>query len=135
MSSSLSLSWFLRFLNEAVVKDLLMGPTRFAFLGSAIVFVIGTVLFGISLAAAIRLTHAGVMQFDPVAASRRRGVAASRLTAAIGDAAPEPDIALTTREVDVLRLVARGQTNREIARQLHPSEGTVAIYARDHGLL
>jgi DNA-binding NarL/FixJ family response regulator len=61
---------------------------------------------------------------------------------------------LSAREHDVLRLVARGATNREIATQLHLSEGTVknhlsrlltrlalrdrtqaALYAREHGLL
>jgi DNA-binding NarL/FixJ family response regulator len=61
---------------------------------------------------------------------------------------------LTEREVDVLRLVAGGRTNREIAGRLHLSEGTVknhvsrilgrlglrdrtqaAVYARDQGLL
>ena len=61
---------------------------------------------------------------------------------------------LTARETDVLRLVARGATNREIASRLFLSEGTVknhlsriltrlglrdrtqaAIYAHDHGLL
>ncbi|MFE9750385.1 response regulator [Saccharothrix saharensis] len=95
------------------------------------------------LAAAVRLAHAGVVQFDPAAAAR--------LAAAVtGD---RPD-GLTEREVDVLRLVATGRTNREIAGRLHVSEGTVknhvsrilgrlglrdrtqaAVYARDRGLL
>src|SRR5262249_2790450 len=34
--------------------------------------------------------------------------------------------ALTSREVDVIRLIARGKTNREIARALDISEKTVA---------
>jgi DNA-binding NarL/FixJ family response regulator len=61
---------------------------------------------------------------------------------------------LTERELEVLRLIAKGATNREIAEELVISEGTVknhisnilvrlnvrdrtqaAIYARDHGLL
>jgi DNA-binding NarL/FixJ family response regulator len=94
------------------------------------------------LAAAVRLTHAGVA---PLAA----GVAA-RLAAAPGDQGG----ALTAREVEILRLVAKGATNREIGRALFVSEGTVknhvsrvlsrlglrdrtqaAIYAREHGLL
>jgi DNA-binding NarL/FixJ family response regulator len=72
-------------------------------------------------------------------------------------AAPEPSavaVALTLREVEVLRLIAAGATNREIARRLGVSEGTVknhvssilsrlglrdrtqaAIYAHDHRLL
>jgi DNA-binding NarL/FixJ family response regulator len=32
---------------------------------------------------------------------------------------------LTDREVEVLRMVARGRSNKEIARELHVSEGTV----------
>ncbi|MEV6521330.1 response regulator transcription factor [Longispora sp. NPDC051575] len=98
------------------------------------------------LAAAVRLAHAGVVQFDPAAAAR--------LASAVGAPPERSDVALTDREVDVLRLVARGLTNREIARQLHLSEGTVknylsrvlerlgvrdrtqaAVYAREHGLL
>ncbi len=96
------------------------------------------------LAAAVRLAHAGVTQLDPAAASR--------LTAATP--VKPATVALTGRELDVLRLVAGGMTNREIARRLYLSEGTVknhlsrilerlgmrdrtqaAIYARDHHLL
>ena len=102
------------------------------------------------LADAIRLTQAGVMQFDPAAAARL----ASALDRAADRPAPEPaGHALTVREVEVLRLVATGATNREIAERLYVSEGTVknhisrvlsrlglrdrtqaALYARDHGL-
>ncbi|MFE2757244.1 response regulator [Actinosynnema sp. NPDC059335] len=95
------------------------------------------------LAAAVRLAHSGVVQFDPAAAAR--------LASALRPGRPD---GLTDREVDVLRLVAAGSTNREIARRLHLSEGTVknhvsrildrlglrdrtqaAVYARDRGLL
>jgi DNA-binding NarL/FixJ family response regulator len=103
------------------------------------------------LADAVRTAHAGVVQFDPAAAAR--------LTAALDRPAetptPEPPPhPLSDREVDVLRLVAVGSTNREIAERLYLSEGTVknhvsrilgrlglrdrtqaAMYARDHGLL
>jgi DNA-binding NarL/FixJ family response regulator len=94
------------------------------------------------LAEAVRLTHAGVTQLDRAAA---RHVAAALST-------PSTDT-LTSREVDVLRMVAAGATNREIAARLFLSEGTVknhisrilgrlglrdrtqaAIYAHDHGL-
>jgi DNA-binding NarL/FixJ family response regulator len=104
------------------------------------------------LAEAVRLAYAGVVQLDPAAAAR---------IAAVLDrpAGPPPPVdpaghPLTGREVEVLRLVATGSTNREIAVRLYLSEGTVknhvsrilgrlglrdrtqaAVYARDHGLL
>ncbi|GLW29015.1 DNA-binding response regulator [Actinoplanes regularis] len=93
------------------------------------------------LAAAIRLVNAGVAQLD--------ASVAGRLAAGLTD--PEP---LTPRETDVLRQVAAGATNREIAARLYLSEGTVknhisriltrlglrdrtqaALYAKDNGLL
>ncbi|WP_223833107.1 response regulator [Streptomyces venezuelae] len=101
------------------------------------------------LARAVRLAHAGVTQLD---ASVTRTLAASL-------PAPEPprkppDVALSPREIDILRLLARGGTNREIAAELYLSEGTVknhvsrvlarlglrdrtqaALHARDLGLL
>lgn len=98
------------------------------------------------LAAAVKLAHAGVAQFDPAAVAR--------LTNALARPAVPEDLDLTSREIEVLRLVAAGATNREIAGRLYLSVGTVknhvsrilnrlnlrdrtqaAIYARDHGLL
>jgi DNA-binding NarL/FixJ family response regulator len=104
------------------------------------------------LATAVRLAHAGVAQFDSAAAARlTSALTRSPVTAAAHE---RPADALTTREIEVLRLIAKGTTNREIAAHLFLSEGTVknhisrilsrlglrdrtqaAIYARDHGLL
>jgi DNA-binding NarL/FixJ family response regulator len=105
------------------------------------------------LASAVRMAHAGVAQFGAQAVSRLASALARHPAGA--DAEPGPaGQPLTAREVDVLRLIARGATNREIATRLYLSEGTVknhisriltrlalrdrtqaAIYARDHGLL
>ena len=100
------------------------------------------------LAQAVRLARAGVDQHDS-AALRRLVTALDRVLPA-----QTPRIDLTEREQAVLRLIAVGATNREIAARLHLSEGTVknhvsrilerlglrdrtqaAIYARDRGLL
>ncbi|GAA4330652.1 response regulator [Actinomadura luteofluorescens] len=93
------------------------------------------------LAAAVRLACSGIAQFD--------ATIARRLAAAL----PDPGL-LTPRETDVLRLVAAGATNKEIAARLYLSEGTIknhisrilqrlglrdrtqaALYARDNDLL
>jgi DNA-binding NarL/FixJ family response regulator len=110
------------------------------------------------LASAVRLAHAGIAQFGAQATSRLASALARRPAPVTGDASGaipgQPGQPLTARETDVLRLVARGATNREIAARLFLSEGTVknhlsrilarlglrdrthaAIYARDHGLL
>jgi DNA-binding NarL/FixJ family response regulator len=98
------------------------------------------------LAEAVRLAHAGVTQLDRAAARH--------VTAALAVHKPAPVDLLTSREAEVLRMVAAGATNREIAARLYLSEGTVknhisrilsrlglrdrtqaAIYARDHDLL
>jgi DNA-binding NarL/FixJ family response regulator len=109
------------------------------------------------LAQAIHAAHRRIYQLD--AAVARKVVAA--LTAADAPRpAPQPSAPrvaatpLSERELDVVRYIARGATNREIAKALVISEGTVkshisnvlgrlglrdrtqiAIYARDHDLL
>lgn len=49
-----------------------------------------------------------------------------RTAEALLDPGAPPPAGLTSREVDVLRLVATGMTNHEIAGALHISERTVA---------
>ena len=104
------------------------------------------------LAQAVRLAHAGVDQHDTAAIRRLATLLDREVPPA--PTVERPQLDLTQREHDVLRLIARGATNREIARQLFVSEGTVknhvshilgrlglrdrtqaAIYARDNGLL
>ncbi|WP_371597727.1 response regulator [Streptomyces sp. NBC_00564] len=102
------------------------------------------------LAQAVRLAHAGVTQLD--------STVARHLTAALPSPRPveqaAPAVSLSPRETDILRLLAHGHTNREIAARLYLSEGTVknhvsrilsrlalrdrtqaALRARDLGLL
>ena len=114
------------------------------------------------LANAVRAVHKGIYQLDHTVAGKivtalARPPAPARPSAGTrsssGTVAPTPT-ELTEREVEVLRLIAEGATNREIATQLVISEGTVknhisnilsrlglrdrtqaAIYAREHGLL
>jgi DNA-binding NarL/FixJ family response regulator len=59
--------------------------------------------------------------------SRARGLLASlpQPTAAVGSARPRNDSGLTTRELEVLRLVAHGLTNQAIAEKLFVSDHTV----------
>jgi DNA-binding NarL/FixJ family response regulator len=107
------------------------------------------------LAQAVRLANAGVTQLDSsVTASLAAALARGGARPVAPPPAPRPDDVLTAREIDILRLVATGSTNREIAGRLFLSEGTVknhisrilgrlglrdrtqaAVYAHDHGLL
>ncbi|MBV8748666.1 MAG: response regulator transcription factor [Candidatus Eremiobacteraeota bacterium] len=75
------------------------------------------------IAAVIRLCAKGYMTLGPSVAARcGRGAddEDARLSRAAGK--------LSERDLEVLRLVGRGLTNREIASQLGPSEGTVRNY-------
>ncbi|MQM24775.1 response regulator [Glycomyces albidus] len=70
-----------------------------------------------ALASAIRTVHSGQLLLSPVA---MRGL----MNGSTGPAAPT----LTPRESQVLGLIAKGQTNRQIARALGVSEKTVKTH-------
>lgn len=72
------------------------------------------------LRAAIKATAAGQVQLSPQATAYLLG--AVRTTER-----PEP---LTPREMDVLRLLAQGHSNKEIARALHLVEETIKCHVR-----
>lgn len=107
------------------------------------------------LAQAVQLAHAGIYQLEPSVAGKLVGMLSAAGRAA-ADPAPAPAAAhdLTDRELEVLRHIATGATNREIADRLVVSEGTVknhvssilsrlglrdrtqaALYAYEHGLI
>ncbi|MBB6344276.1 DNA-binding NarL/FixJ family response regulator [Nonomuraea muscovyensis] len=73
---------------------------------------------------AIRVVHAGDALLDPAVTSRVIATFASRR-----EPAPSPRLAeLTPRELEVLRLLARGITNAEIAGELYVGEATVKTH-------
>jgi DNA-binding NarL/FixJ family response regulator len=104
-----------------------------------------------TLGAAIRAVAAGAAWLSPPAA----GELLDELQGGAHDGAPAPElIQLTARERSVVRLVIRGCSNTEIARELSLSESTVkthmsrmftrldlrsrtqlAAFARDHGFV
>jgi DNA-binding NarL/FixJ family response regulator len=73
------------------------------------------------VAAAVRAAHRGELKLDPVIARRLM----SSLRAGPLD---DPTAELTSRELEVLRLVAKGKPNKQIAAELEISERT----ARTH---
>jgi DNA-binding NarL/FixJ family response regulator len=73
------------------------------------------------VAVAVRAAHRGELKLDPVIAQRLM----SSLRGGTGD---DPTAELTARELEVLRLVAAGKPNKQIASELAISERT----ARTH---
>lgn len=71
-------------------------------------------MFGDELMDAIRAVHAGKTRIPPVVAQRL----AERMSGS----------ELTSRELDVLRLIVAGRSNKEIGNQLHISEATVKTH-------
>jgi len=73
------------------------------------------------VAAAVRAAHRGELQIDP-------GVARGLMSSLRTERGEGPTSELTSRELDVLRLVAAGKPNKQIASELSISERT----ARTH---
>jgi DNA-binding NarL/FixJ family response regulator len=73
------------------------------------------------VAAAVRAAHRGGLQLDPTVARR---LLSSLRSAPRGD----PKAELTTREVEILRLLGAGKANKEIAAELAISERTARAH-------
>ena len=71
-----------------------------------------------ALCRAIKAAGAGQVQLTPQAAARLMQVVS----------VPESPEALTERETEVLRLLAQGQANKQIARSLNIAEKTVKVH-------
>ena len=82
---------------------------------------------GEELAAAIREVHRGGALIQPSVA-RKVLAEFSRLPAALSTSPVLPGDGLSERETEILKLVARGLSNKEIALRLSLTEGTVKNY-------
>lgn len=82
------------------------------------------------VADAIRSVWAGQSRISPSMASKLLSEFAA-MTKASGDRPQVPTPRLTEREMEVLRLVAKGMNNRDIAKELYISENTVKNHIRN----
>ncbi|MGV2982781.1 response regulator [Microbacterium sp. AGC85] len=78
------------------------------------------------MTSAVRAVHRGDAALSPRVTRRLLEHLGPRLPAA--EAASDPTAALTDRERDVFRAIARGLTNAEIAQELYLSESTVKTH-------
>jgi DNA-binding NarL/FixJ family response regulator len=76
-----------------------------------------------AIVAAVRAAHAGDATLSPAVTQR---LISSYVASPAPDAALP--VALTEREVDVLRAIARGLSNAEVARELYVGESTVKTH-------
>ena len=86
------------------------------------------------VAAAVRAVHGGQSLISPFMAGKllsEFAALASRDEHGEEPARPVPAPKLTDREIQVLRLVARGQSNRDIAKELFISDNTVKNHVRN----
>ncbi|MDQ1300473.1 MAG: hypothetical protein QG637_391, partial [Chloroflexota bacterium] len=77
------------------------------------------------LAQAVQLAQAGIYQLEPSVAGKLVGMLGSGPPEPLGASGSFLEHDLTERELEVLRLIGTGATNREIADRLVVSEGTV----------
>src|SRR5207249_8654496 len=79
---------------------------------------------------AIRSVHQGESRISPSMASKL--ITEFAAMSKRGDEKPQsPQPRLTEREMEVLRLVAKGRNNRDIAKELFISENTVKNHIRN----
>ena len=83
------------------------------------------------IARAITAAAAGQSVLDPAVQARLVAAATTSPVAPPGAAVTEPPDGLTAREVEVLRLIAAGRSNREVARELFISEATVKSHVNN----
>jgi DNA-binding NarL/FixJ family response regulator len=77
------------------------------------------------LAQAVLSAHRGVFQMAPSVAGRLVDLSDEKKDELQNDENAERIAQLTPREIDVLKLIATGATNKAIAQKLYLSEGTV----------
>ncbi len=80
------------------------------------------------LVLAVRAAHAGKVQLHPEVARKLMSAVAAKAEPLASRAATDAEGSLTEREQEVLRLIADGLSNREIAEKLVISEKTVKTH-------